>query len=75
MKTQISVLFSKVNRQLRSRNREFNRPHDRSKSHNAANNEYFNSNDSKLCFFHATFREKARRCREPCAYVPKEKKN
>ena len=60
MKTRISVLFSKVNKQSRSRNREFNHPHYRTKSRNIGSNENFNGSGSKLRFFHAKFGVKAR---------------
>lgn len=75
LKSQISVLSLKVNRHSRSRSREFNRPDYRGKRRNSGDNEYFDSSGSKFCYFHARFGERARRCREPCEYVSREKKN
>ena len=74
MKTQISVLLSKVNSQLRSQSHEFYLPYDRIKFRNVGNDEYFNSSCSKLCFFHTKFREKLEDVANYVAIFQKRKK-
>ncbi|XP_070518857.1 uncharacterized protein [Cardiocondyla obscurior] len=66
LRRQVAALSTKLNWRSRSRDRDFSRGRNRSK--------FRSNNREAICFFHKRFKEKARKCEQPCNFKKENEK-